>query len=86
MEGKSKELVGEVLAWYKIARAAWWQKLEDVRRQYPSADQVGKVLIFDVRHNSYRLITTVVYGKQKVYVKAILTHKEYDRGGWKKWA
>jgi len=44
------------------------------------------VVIFDIRHNRYRLITFVVYRKQKLYVKALLTHKDYDREEWKKWA
>ncbi len=86
MEGKPKELVNEVLASYKVARGARWEKLEGVRRQYPSADQVGSVLIFNFRHNRYRLIATIAWSARKLYVKAILTHKEYDREEWKRWA
>ena len=53
--------------------------------QYPAADQVGDVVIFNIRHNRYRLITYAVFPKQKLYVKALLTHAEYDRGEWKRW-
>jgi mRNA interferase HigB len=86
LNGKSADVTKEVNAWYKVARAARWVIFEDVRETYPSADQVGTVLIFNIRQNRYRLITVVVYGKQKLYLKALLTHKEYDRKEWKKWA
>ena len=86
LKGKSADVVAEALAWYKIARSAQWESLEDVRVQFPSADQVGRALIFNIRHNRYRLIVFAVYPKQKLYVKALLTHKEYDRKEWKKWA
>jgi mRNA interferase HigB len=86
LEGKSTDVAAEITEWYRIAHAAQWAKLEDVREHYPSVDQVGIALIFNIRHNRYRLITRVEFHKQKLYVKALLTHKEYDRGGWKRWA
>lgn len=76
----------ELASWYRIARSASWMKLSDVQMDFPAADQVGQVLIFNIRHNRYRLITRVVFRRQKLYVKAVLTHKEYDREEWKKWA
>jgi len=86
LKRKSSDLATEALAWYKTARAAKWERIEDVRVLYPDADQVGDVLVFNIRHNRYRLIVLAVYPKQKLYLKALLTHKEYDREEWKKWA
>ena len=86
LAGKSGELVREVLQWYRVARASDWRSLDDVRRLFPSADQVGAVLIFDIRHNRYRLIVSAAYPRQRLYVKALLTHKEYERKEWMKWA
>jgi mRNA interferase HigB len=86
LAGKSADVATEVLAWYRVARTARWENLADVRRIYPSADQVGLALIFNIRHNRYRLIATVIYRKQKLYVKALLTHKQYDQREWMKWA
>ena len=86
LKGKSSDVVTEALNWYKTASTAKWECLEDVRVQYPAADQVGDVLIFNIRFNRYRLIVFAVYPKQKLYLKALLTHKEYDREVWKKWA
>jgi mRNA interferase HigB len=47
---------------------------------------VGNVLIFDVSGGNYRLITVPIYRKQRLYIKALLRHREYDRGRWLKWA
>ena len=52
---------------------------------FPSADLVGEVLIFDIGRNRYRLIATVFFAGREIYVKALLTHQEYDREEWKKW-
>ena len=83
---KHAETVTALDRFYNVARTARWHGLHDVRRQYSSADQVGKVLIFDVLGGNYRLIATVDYPTQRLFVKALLTHQEYDRKGWLKWA
>ena len=75
----------ECLDWYRIANAATWTRFADVRADYPQADMVGQVLIFNIGHNRYRLITTVFFATSEIYIKAVLTHKEYDRKEWKKW-
>lgn len=76
----------ELTQWYRAARKAAWLQLSHVRRDFASADQVGTVLIFDVSHNALRLIVRVNYTYRTLYVKALLTHKEYDRKEWMKWA
>jgi mRNA interferase HigB len=57
----------------------------DVRRSFNSADQVGRVLIFNLRGSAYRLIATVHFASKTIYVKALLSHAEYDRKEWKQW-
>ncbi|MBZ5728521.1 MAG: type II toxin-antitoxin system HigB family toxin [Acidobacteriia bacterium] len=82
---KHPETFSILILWHRVAKKASWHGLREVRRQYSSADQVGSVLIFDVLGGHYRLITTVNYSRQKIFVKALLTHKEYDRKEWMKW-
>jgi mRNA interferase HigB len=79
------DAVGPLLAWFQVTRRAEWQGLHEVRRDFPSADQVGSVLIFNVKGNRYRLITRVQYEGQRLYVKALLTHAEYNRKEWLQW-
>lgn len=75
----------EALAWYRIARKANWRSFEDVRQTFPSCDQVGNVLVFNIRRNQFRLIASVNFTYRTLWFKGLMTHKEYDRGGWKKW-
>ena len=69
--------------WYRIVSKAKWQHINDVKSVYPSADAVGKFTVFNIRGNKYRLIVSISYRTQDVYIKHVLTHTEYDSGTWK---
>ncbi len=71
-------------AWYKLARKARWQNIVDVRKSYPHADLVGKYVVFNISGNNYRLIAEIHFESQLVLIREILTHKDYDKGKWKK--
>lgn len=86
MSNKHPEAVRTLALWYKTVKKAAWRSLHEVRKDYPSADQVGNVLTFNVMGGSYRLIVRVTYPGQRIYIKALLTHREYDRKEWMKWA
>jgi len=40
-------------------------------------------VVFDIRGNRYRLIAKVYFGLGLISVVSLLTHAEYDGGGWK---
>jgi mRNA interferase HigB len=70
-------------AWYRVAKHAEWKTFADVRSVYASADQVGKFTVFNIGGNKYRLIAVIHFDGGRVYVRHVLTHKEYDDGDWK---
>ncbi len=74
----------ELWDWYKVARAAEWTHLAQVRVPFPSVDQVGRCLVFNVCHNKYRLIVRVNRTWKRLHIRSFLTHNEYDRGVWRK--
>ncbi len=76
----------ELLEWYYAARRADWRSLMDVREFFTDADQFKRLLIFNLRHNRYHLIVKVDYRAQLLMVKELLTHAQYTKGAWKKWA
>ncbi len=80
---RHEELTGPLDAWFRIAKKASWRSLADVRRTFSSADAVGKWTIFNVKGNQYRLVAEINYMFGRVYIRHVLTHAEYDRGGWK---
>jgi mRNA interferase HigB len=59
-----------------------WRHVADVRATYRRADQVGDCVVFDIRGNKYRLITIIRYDIHMVYVRKVMTHKEYDANKW----
>lgn len=71
----------KLLNWYRVARAADWKCLLDVRRNYPAADMVGSILIFNVLHNDLRLITVASWRSGRMYLKAADPLGMIERGG-----
>ena len=80
------DVAEELMRWDKAASRSVWRDLSGVRQNFPDADQYKSLLIFNSRHNYYRLIVKVDYRAKLLMVKEFLTHNEYMRGGWKKWA
>jgi mRNA interferase HigB len=80
------DAAGELIRWIQVARRATWRGLAEVRQTFPDADQVRNLLIFNIRHNVYRLIVKVDYRANLLMLKELLTHSQYDKGDWKKWA
>ncbi|MGD1903595.1 MAG: type II toxin-antitoxin system HigB family toxin [Geitlerinemataceae cyanobacterium] len=70
-------------AWYREMKRGEFRSIEEVRRVFPTADKVGKLTVFNIGGNKARLIAAIHYNRGKVYVRAVLTHREYDRGNWK---
>lgn len=70
--------------WYRTAKRARWKNIAEVREIYPHADLVGECVVFNVGGNKYRLIVKLEFLKQTVYIKFVLTHKEYDKEDWKR--
>jgi mRNA interferase HigB len=69
--------------WHKRTLKADWNNLSDVRKGFPHADIVGTCVVFNIGGNKYRLIAKVAFQRKIVFVRFVLTHKDYDRGGWK---
>lgn len=70
-------------AWYRVAKSARWTKLLDVQRVYQAAEAVGRFTVFNIRGNHYRLITVIHYPSQTIFIRAVLTHPDYDKNRWK---
>jgi mRNA interferase HigB len=76
---------GPLKAWYGHAnsKSVSWHSWSDVRADFTTSSLVGNCVVFNVGGNKYRLVTRILYPSQKVFVLKVMTHKEYDRDGWK---
>lgn len=69
--------------WFREMKNREYSNFAELRAVFSSADQVGKLTVFNVGGNKFRLITAIHYNRQRVYIRAVLTHQEYTRGTWK---
>jgi len=51
-----------------------------VKRQQRTIDYY----VFNIGGNKYRLITTIHFNTQIIFVREVLAHEDYDSGRWKK--
>ncbi|HAZ11513.1 MAG TPA: hypothetical protein DCY86_01875 [Bdellovibrionales bacterium] len=69
--------------WFRAMRRSSYKTWNELRGTFPTADKVGDKVVFNVGGNKYRLITVIHFSRGKVFVRDVLTHKEYDEGRWK---
>lgn len=72
-----------LIYWYKVASKAKWSNLAEVQEIFNQAEAVSNFTVFNIKGNKYRLIVSIDYKEQLIYVKYILTHSEYDKDYWK---
>jgi mRNA interferase HigB len=80
---KFPETTNALTDWYRLMKQNDFDSIAEVRSVFPSADKVGKLTVFNIGGNKVRLIAAIHYNRKKIYIRAILTHKEYDEGKWK---
>ena len=66
--------------WYKKVSRAQWNDFADIKRTFNTADYVGNDrYVFDIKGNHYRIVAVVLFINQKVYMRFVGTHEEYDK-------
>lgn len=69
-----------LLNWYEVTKNANWTNLSDVKKDFNSVDYVGNNrYVFNIKGNDYRLVVIIIFISQKVYIRFIGNHKEYDK-------
>ncbi len=68
--------------WYRLMKAGRFHSFSELRAVFPDADQVDNLTVFDAGRK-VRLIAAIHYNRQKVYIRAVLTHDEYDKSEWR---
>ncbi len=59
-----------------------WKGPSCVKRDFPSASFLsGTRVVFNIGGNKFRMLVTAVFCKERILIKRIVTHAEYDR--WK---
>jgi mRNA interferase HigB len=70
--------------WFRRATHCQATSFSVLRQTFGTADYVDGFTIFDVGGNRYRIAAVVHYDKQRIYVRQVMTHADYDQNEWKK--
>jgi len=79
------EQAGALDAWYRIVKRNYFGNFGELRKTFPSVDKVGAAYIFNIAGNKLRLVAHIHFQPQRLYIREILTHKEYDVNKWSRW-
>lgn len=67
-------------AWLRLMKVKKYQSPHEVREDFGAADFLREmVTVFDIGGNKYRLVVTIRYDLGIVFIRHVVTHKEYDR-------
>lgn len=72
-----------LLKWYRIVSETDFASFIAVRSIFRAADQVGKLTVFDIGGNKFRIVAAIHYNRRRIYIRHVLTHVEYDKVKWK---
>ncbi len=70
--------------WFNTMERQVFRDFINLQETFASADKVGKLTVFNIGGNKYRLIASIHYDRHKVYIRNVLAHAEYDRNDWKR--
>lgn len=69
--------------WYRRIKRNSPADFASMKGIFPATDKVGQLHVFDIGGNRLRLIAFVRYQKQRIYIKYLLDHRDYERDNWK---
>ena len=77
---KHSESQSALSIWYHTAVSKNWKNLAEIKLTFNSVDYVGNNrFVFNIKGNAYRLIAIISFNAQKVYIRFIGTHSEYNK-------
>lgn len=79
---KHPEAENALRQWHTIVEHIEFENFSHLREFFNSADYVPPYTVFDIGGNNFRVVVVVQYRFKKVYVRQVMTHREYDDWNW----
>lgn len=64
--------------WHSIVENTDFLDFTHIKQIFNAADYVPPFIVFDVAGNNYRVVVVVHYRAKRVYIREVMTHREYD--------
>lgn len=78
--GKHKDAEIPLRLWFKKAEQAKWKSINDLKKDFATADYIGNNrVVFNIKGNNYRIVVIIFFDGQKIYIRFVGTHAEYDK-------
>lgn len=74
---------GPLDRWYGVAKRATWVSFAEAKESFNAADSVAPFVIIDIGGNKFRLIAEINFIRRVLFIRRIMTHKEYTKGAWR---
>lgn len=75
---RQREADEPLQAWRKLIERSSFSSFSELKRAFNSVDKVGNYFVFNVAGNRFRLVAAIHFNTQTLYVRAVMTHAEYD--------
>ena len=77
---KHKDAEIPLRVWFKKVEQAKWKNINELKKDFSTADYVGNNrVVFDIKGNKYRIVVLIFFDGQKVFIRFVGTHAEYDK-------
>jgi len=80
---KHSDASSGLIHWYRLMKSQNFNSFGELRAVFPTADKVGHLTVFNVGGHKVRVIAAVHFDRKRIYIRAVLTHEEYDERKWK---
>ncbi len=78
------ESASSLEGWYQVISKNNFKNFSELKKFFSSIDKVDNLYVFDIGGNKVRLIASIHFNRQRIYIRYILNHADYDKGKWKK--
>ena len=67
-------------SWHSKVKLAEWKTSKDIKIDYRNASFVANNrIIFNIKGNTYRLVTAINYDFGIIYIRFVGSHEDYDK-------
>ncbi len=71
--------VAPLQGWRRLVERGQYRHFAELKQAFNAVDKAVDYFVFNIAGNHYRLIAAIHFNTQILYVRAVLTHAEYDQ-------
>ena len=77
------DAIGSLQLFRQRIEKGQFSNFSELTRSFRGVDKVGELYVFNIGGNKYRIAAGIAFSVQTIWIKAVMTHTEYDKGQWK---